>query len=189
MGSTVSNSIRGGTFSKNMVIPMNPLGYYCAQILGVAGYNSIFSVIAIALVITVFPIGVMLGGSLGLIALAITMIPLGIICMVCYYYLIGIAAFKFQDVGFFMYIQWTVRDFLTGSMVPLFLLPPVILHIVQYLPFPHVVYTPVMLLMGRMGYREGLTGLLVLSIWTTVLVIMNHFLYNRLRVKYDGVGI
>lgn len=187
--STVSSGIRGGEFSKQMVIPMNPQGYFCAQIFGIAGYSAIFSVIAIVLVTILTRMGFILSGNLFLVILAVMTIPLGIVCMVCYYYFIGLTAFKFQDVGFFMYIQWTVREFLTGSMVPLFLLPSGLLQIVKFLPFPHVVYTPVMLLMGRCSIKEGLVGFCTLAAWTIMLWLVNDYMYNRLRVKYDGVGI
>lgn len=189
VGSTVSSWIRGGEFSKRMVIPINPQGYFCAQTMGVAGYSAIFSIIAIALIAVISRFGVMFSGSVISIALALVMILLGLICMVCYYYFIGLTAFKFQDIGFFIYIQWTVRDFLTGSMVPLFLLPDTVLYIVKFLPFPHIVYTPVMLLMGRISFMEGLSGFIVLAVWTTVLSLTNNYMYNKLRVKYDGVGI
>lgn len=187
--STVASWIRGGQFSKQMVLPVNPQGYFCAKTLGVAGYSAIFSVAAIALVAVISRFGMMFGGNAASMALAVVMVPLGISSMVCYYYFIGLTAFKFQDVGFFLYIQWTVRDFLTGSMVPLFLLPDGVLRMVRFLPFPHVVYTPVMLFMGRMSLAEGLTGFAVLLTWTVVLALANNFMYNKLRVKYDGVGI
>ncbi len=187
--SNVSSAIRGGEFSKQMLIPMEPQAYFCAQVLGVAGYNAIFSIIAIAIV--AFTTGtdlIITKNPLSLI-FAVMTIPLGIICMVCYYYFIGLTAFKFQDVGFFLYIQWTVRDFLTGSMLPLFLLPAGLLQVANLLPFPHVVYTPVMLLMGKCSLSEGLMGFCILSIWTIVLWIVNIIMYNKLRIKYDGVGI
>jgi ABC-2 type transport system permease protein len=117
------------------------------------------------------------------------MIPVGLSFMVFYQYFIGTLAFKFQDIGFFRHVQGSVIAFLTGAIVPLALLPEAVTGALRFLPFTYVTYMPAMLLTGRAGAGEGLFGLAVIVAWTAAMSAVCQLTYNRLRVKFDGVGI
>ncbi|MGF7144196.1 ABC-2 type transport system permease protein [Anaerotaenia torta] len=185
----VSGRIRGGTFSKYMVIPSNPLYYFMAQNFGAVGYYAIFSGIAAMLSLAVFRITPGITSEWPVILCAMAMIPLGLIFMVVYQFFIGILAFKFQDTGFFLHIQGALLSFATGTIVPLSLLPDPVFWALRFLPFTYVSYTPTMLLTGKMGLQEGVAGLTAIMIWVAVMVLLVHITYRRLRIKYDGVGI
>ena len=86
-------------------------------------------------------------------------------------------------------MQWTVIAFITGSMIPLLLLPGAVLSALRFIPFSHVVYTPSMLLTGQMGAMEGLFGFCVLLTGTAAMIMIAQNTYQRMRVQYDGVGI
>lgn len=184
----VSYRIRGGTFSKFMVIPANPQAHFLAQTFGTAVFYALFAFPVAVFSGFIFGAGGNVGQTLNLL-LGIVMIPLGMIFMVTYHYLIGLMAFKFQDVGFFRHFQGMLVQFAQGGLLPLSLLPVMALKILQLLPFSHVVYTPVMLLIGRMDLREGLFSLCVMVVWTSIILVVVNLTYNRLRNKYDGVGI
>jgi ABC-2 type transport system permease protein len=117
------------------------------------------------------------------------MILLGLIFTAVFQYFMGTLTFKFLDINFFMYVQWNIIAFVTGSMVPLSLLPKAVLSVLQFIPFAHVIFTPTMLLTGQIETQEGLLGFTVLAIWTMTMLCIAQHTYNRLRVKYDGVGI
>ena len=109
--------------------------------------------------------------------------------MVCFRFFIGILTFKFQDIGFFIFVQMGLISFLTGTIVPLALLPETILYIMRFLPFAYVIYTPTALITGQINAVDGLVGLLVLSGWMTTMMLINQAVYNRLRMRFDGVGV
>ena len=109
--------------------------------------------------------------------------------MICYHFLIGILAFKFEDIGFFLHVQSSLIDFSKGTLFPLALLPPGLLTVVNYLPFPHTVYTPASLLCGQISLNEAWHALGVLLLWTLALILTCCLSYRHLRVRFDGVGI
>ena len=109
--------------------------------------------------------------------------------MAGYHYLIGILAFKFGDIGFFLHVQGSIIAFATGSMIPLSLLPDAVVGILRFLPFAHVIFTPAMLLTGQISVGDGLLGLSVLVAWALIIVIVGQLVYKKLRIKYEGVGI
>ena len=185
----VSGRIRGGTFSKYMVIPANPQISFCAQSLGASGYYALFSIIVSVLLTVVLRIRLIITADPLAMLCALVMIPMGLVFMISYYYFIGILTFKFEDVGFFMHMQGALLSFLTGGIIPLSLLPETLLNVVKFLPFTYVYYTPAMLITGRISGREGLFSLMVLLVWTAAMLLINHLTYERLRVKYDGVCI
>jgi len=117
------------------------------------------------------------------------MLILGLAFMVSLKFFIGILAFKFQDSGFFMHVQGNIVSFAAGSLFPLSLLPAAARTALGVLPFGYVNYTPAMLISGQMTFSQGLPGLGVLAAWTLAMFAVSQRAYQRLRVRYDGVGI
>lgn len=185
----VSYLVKDGGFSKHMVTPMNPMGFFGSMVGGESAFHLGFSLLAAVICSVAFRVNIILTMNVVQILLAALLILSGLAFMVGYHYFVGIMAFKFLDVGFFMHIQGAIIAFATGSMIPLSLLPDVVVDILRFLPFTHVVYTPTMLLTGQIGPAEGLFGLSVIIGWTITMLIIAQTTYNRLRIKYDGVGI
>jgi ABC-2 type transport system permease protein len=185
----VSSMIRGGTFSKFMVIPANAQWQFWAQTMGAATYYAIFGMAVTLVCAALFRIKPLFTADPAAIVCAVILIPLGLTFMVCYHYFIGILAFKFHDISFFLHVQSAALEFVTGGVVPLILLPASVMSVMRFLPFTHVVYTPSMLLLGKADMSEGLLAAGVLAVWTLGMALVNQFVYNKLRIKYDGVGI
>lgn len=185
----VSELIRGGKFSKFMVIPSSPLLHFMAQDIGKASYYAIFSAVATVLSLLLFGITPSITSNIPSLLCAAAMILLGLMFMVVYQFFIGILTFNYQDVGFFLYMQSSLLAFATGSMIPLSLLPAPVLAVFRFLPFTHVTYTPTMLILGEISVGEGLLGLLVLAVWMAGMTWLVHSTYRRYRIKFDGVGI
>ena len=185
----VSSRIRGGTFSKFMVIPANPQLYFVSQSFGASGYYAIFAAVATAFCVIVFGVQPTFAVNSINIVCAIVMVILGLSFMVSYHYFIGILTFKFMDSGFFQHVQGAILAFLTGSVIPLSLLPNGVLCILKFLPFTYVAYTPAMLITGQSNINDAMFGLMVLACWTIGSIVVAQLTYKRLRIRYDGVGI
>lgn len=185
----VSSHIRGGTFSVYMVLPFHPLNWFMAKTLGTSAYYGFFSAIGALTAMVFFSINPL--NSLDPLALvsALLMVLLSLTFMSAYQFFIGLLAFKFQDISFFLHVQEAVLSLLTGSLFPLSLLPAGIGTFFSFLPFSHVAYTPAMLLTGALPWQQGVKGLAVLSVWTLSIIILCKRAYSRYRILYDGVGI
>ena len=185
----VSWLVKDGGFSKHMVTPMNPMGFFGSMVGGESAFHLGFSLLVAVVCSVVFRVNIILTTDAVPILLAVLMILIGLAFMAGYHYFIGIMAFKFLDIGFFTHIQSSIIAFATGSMIPLSLLPSGIVNTLYFLPFAHVVYTPAMLLTGQIGATKGLAGLCVLLAWTAAMLIVAQTTYTRMRTRYDGVGI
>ena len=188
ISSEIAATIRGGSFSKFMVLPINPQIYWLGRCMGWISFLALF----------IFPVallsGLMFGAGgvdlrLASILLGFVMVPAGLAFMVLYHIFIGLLAFKFQEVWLFLHVQSTFIEFTQGAWIPLILLPEAALRIISFLPFPHVVFTPTMLIIGKMDLHEGLVSFGILLLWIAGMAALGQFTYHRLRIKYDGVGV
>lgn len=63
-----------------------------------------------------------------------------------------------------------IGDFLSGSVIPIPLMPPGVRAIVEWLPFRYVADFPFRVYSGHVSLQDGLYGLLVQWVWLMVLV-------------------
>ena len=187
-GSQIAAEIRSGRFSKYIVKPMSIFGYFTAQTAGVSAFLLTFNLIAALAWIFLFRIEFTFTGDIAAISYAIIMILLGLLFMMQINYYIGILAFKFLDTSVFSMIKDNVVQFVTGSLIPLALLPAGVVDAMRFFPFYYVSYLPSMLLIGR-NKEEALTGLIALVFWNAAFGLLNAATYRKLKIKYDGVGI
>ena len=181
--------IKDGGFSKHMVTPMNPMGFFGSMVSGESAFHLSFSLLAAVFCAVAFRADIVFATNAAQVFIAFLLILLGLCFMVGYHFFVGVMAFKFFDIGFFTHVQESIIGFVTGSMIPLSLLPGGVVNVLRYLPFTHVVYTPAMLLTGQTGAAGGLIGLCVLSSWTVAMLAVAQTAYTKMRLRYDGVGI
>ena len=184
----ISGRIREGSFSKYMVVPIHIERYFLAQTWGAASFYSLFNLGAAAVWVFLFGIRFTFTYNTGVIVLSIIMILMGLIFMVQLNYFLGILTLKFQDIQLFLMIKNSLVAFITGTMLPLSLLPAAVTSVMRFFPFYYVTYLPSMLLLGQ-NTGEGIQGLFILAGWNVLFIVLNKITYNRLRVRYEGVGI
>jgi ABC-2 type transport system permease protein len=188
IGWQIAGEIRNGSFSKYIIRPMGIFRYYTAQTIGVSAFLLSFNLIAAIIWIFIFHINFTISVNSYIIFSVLSLILLGLLFMMQVNYFIGILAFKFLDTGIFMMIKDNIVQFVTGSLIPLTLLPYEIIRVMTFFPFYYISYLPSMLLLGR-NKNEIASGIFILSLWNIVFVIINLTTYKRLKSVYDGVGI
>jgi len=184
----ISARIKGGTFSKYMVIPASTQGYFIAQTFGTMAFYLLFIFAATVVWVLLFGVKFIITNSIPLVLAAVIMVILGLLFMVQFNYFLGVLAFKFQDIGIFLMIKGNIVAFVTGTLVPLVLLPQGFVYAMRFFPFYYVTYLPSMLLIKK-NENEALIGIIVISAWLLLFTMLNKLAYNKLRVVFDGVGI
>jgi ABC-2 type transport system permease protein len=185
----ISYRIRGGSFTGYMVLPTNALLQFVSQSLGTSAFYALFTGLVSGLCAVLFKAQILFTTDLASVLCAVLLIAAGLVFMIGFHFLIGILAFKFLDIGFFLHIQSVVLELIMGGIIPLVLLPSGILRVLRFVPFIHTVYTPSMLLMGKIPLSEGLFALANVSVCAAAVIITGSVAFKVLRVKYDGVGV
>lgn len=188
MGYQIAEEIKNGRFSKYLVKPINILGYFTSQVTGTLAFFVSLNLVAAVIWIFVFNIDFVIIGDIKIIISALTLIIFGLFFMVQLNYFIGILAFKFIDIELFIMIKENLVDFFTGTLIPLALLPISIVKYMEILPFYYITYLPSMILLGK-NTDEISRGIIILICWNFFFLILNKITFNRLKNKYEGVGI
>lgn len=184
----ICSRIRSGTFTKYLVIPVNVEGYFAAMEAGVVTFYLLFDLAAAVVWIFVFGIEFTFVGEPLVILCALLMSFLGMLFMVQLNFYIGILTLKYEEITVFLRVKNNLLTLVTGSIIPLVLLPEVIVSGMRLLPFYYITYLPSMLLIGK-SREEILTGLCVIAAWCVVMQLIIRFTWNKYVGKYDGVGI
>lgn len=188
IGQEVAHNIRRGTFSRYMVLPVRPEGYFMASTAGSLAIYLALNLVFICVWVLILGIPLAFTPDPGIIACAVLMEILALVFTVQLDFFLGLMAMRFQDVGSFLMIKQNLVAFATGVIVPLALLPEGLQAVMRYLPFYYSTYLPSMLLIGRNTAEIG-QGFIVLAAWMLAFAIINPRWYDHLRKKYDGVGI
>jgi ABC-2 type transport system permease protein len=180
--------IRHGSFSAYMVRPVRAQGHFFAQTAGVEAFYGMFQLAAMVLWVFALGIDFSPAATAAEIFAACAMAALGLAFMAALNFLICVFAFRFSDVSTFSMIKDSVMNLATGALLPLSLMPAGVVAVMRHLPFYYVAYLPSMLVLGRETERMA-RGMTTLAAWTLGLILLGGFLYERERVRYDGVGI
>jgi ABC-2 type transport system permease protein len=92
-----------------------------------------------------------------------------------------IAFFTSYVFGLFM-IKDALLSFLTGQLIPLSFFPEVVQKVFDFLPFSSMVYTPVMIYLGKYQGMELTFVMLRQAVWVVLLYAFGSFIW-KLVVK------
>ncbi|MCC0782504.1 ABC-2 family transporter protein [Clostridioides sp. ES-S-0108-01] len=184
----ICNRVKIGTFSKYMIIPIDIQNYFFSKNFGMTFFYLAFNMLSAFVWIFIFRIDFAFTSNPVQILISILMIVLGLIFMMQLHFFIGILSFKFIEISFFRMIVDNMTEFVTGTMIPLVLLPETVVTIMKLFPFYYTTYLPSMLLIGR-NSNEAIQGLIIIALWVISFFIINKIIYKRMRVLFDGVGI
>lgn len=93
---------------------------------------------------------------------------------ICY----GFLAFYLQNLWGTMIVKDTLINFLSGGMIPLAFLPPLLGKVLNILPFASLSYTPVMIYMGKYSLIETLLRMLLQVFWIFAFYVLSKVIWN-----------
>lgn len=183
----MSDDIRNGRFTKYITRPIHPIKYYIsacyARTVFVLGIN--------ALAFVVWAVGFkkyfILQTDPYILLSMLAFIVMGMFIMIQTHYFIATLAFKTMEVGGLYHMFLNIVDFFAGALIPLSLLPGGLVEIMRFFPFYYTLYFPASIYLGE-RVSEIPSALIICSIWTVVMYIINQFTYQRLYKSYEGVG-
>ncbi len=184
----MDEKIRNGSFSKYMVIPVIPQLYFMCQTIGKSLFSVVFTFTASFIWIFILTFDFALTSSLYNIASALLILFLGYFFMQQFHYYLGLLTFKFKNIFLFLMIKDNIFSLISGSVIPLVLLPDAVLQIFRFLPFYYITYVPTMLFLGR--YTKDVSqAIIIMLLWILLLSVLNPVTYKYYRTKFEGAGI
>lgn len=102
--------------------------------------------------------------------------------------IIGLTSLWLTDIwGFFEAIN-VAHAVLSGSLLPLVLLPEWLRFVSNILPFVYIIYYPVAALIGRLNYGELITVIAIQSLWLIGLVLIYKKVWTEGIKKFTSIG-
>lgn len=85
-------------------------------------------------------------------------------------------------------ITTVIVEFLSGSLFPLDILPATFQKIISYTPFPYLIFFPLQVYLGKVGYVEMIYGIGISLIWLIVLWYFMRYVWGKGLKAYQAYG-
>lgn len=186
----VSEDIVKGTVSMNLI---KPIDYRWSLIARSAG-SSIFMLCGPCLLI-IGGVEIYMYKTPGLQCTDLSTIVLFLISCVMSFMIYVLFDFCFGMIAFFTtYIfgmilaKEALMGFLTGQLIPLTFFPESIRGIFELLPFSSMIYTPVMIFLGKYTGSELATVMIRQAVWVIILYLLGSLIWRRVTRRLVVLG-
>lgn len=184
----LSSEIRQGKFSKYLVQPLKPLGYFICSNYAKTLFIFFISGFVTVLFFLIFNKYLVFNTSFFMMLIALLINLLGLNFLMILNYFIGILSFKFYDMSAFNMIKQSIFEFICGNFIPLALFPEWIQGCMKLYPFYYIYYYPAAMLVTG-DNKEIFLAIAVLIFWNIFMFAVIKVAYKILRRKFEGVGV
>jgi ABC-2 type transport system permease protein len=184
----IAADIRDGAISQFLVKPIDYLRYrFCLFLAGRAIYTAV----------AFLPVGLFISfqrqyfvappdwATFGWFALSVVMTALLQFFMS---YAMALLAFWVLEVSTFIFILFAFEYIAGGHLFPLDILPPALLKVLSFTPFPYQLYFPVSIYVGKSTGAALYQGLAMQLFWVVAAYLFARFMWARGIRKYSAVG-
>jgi ABC-2 type transport system permease protein len=184
----LASEVREGAFSKHLTRPMPVINFFLSAGLGRWSYLALVNGGALLLWAIIFSQWVVIPAHFADLLWLLILIPLGALCMLLFNHMIAQLSLKYQDVSGLLVMKGGIIEFLSGSLVPLNLLPAGLTGVLKFTPFYSIVFYPASLFLGTQSEPPWFAVLVVLF-WCLAFYIAGQAWFGYARKYYEGVGI
>lgn len=182
----VEYDIKQGVLSKYLLKPVSTFKYYLF-------YQSAAVLADILIkIIVLLPILTWLGYSVWIstphVLLFIMFLPLIYFFSFCFQFAMATLAFWVTESYSLRWTSMIISRFLAGIFIPLHLFPKWYQQFSFLLPFPHLVYTQIQLLEGKLPLTAGIQAWFILLFWSGGAWLFKEWLWRKGTHSYEAVG-
>ncbi len=186
----VGGEISDGTLNNFLVKPIGYLRYWLTRDWASKLLNMLFAIFEFFLLWSLFRPQIYFSHSPPQLLLGITLV---IVSSLMYYLItklaVSIAFWTPENTWSFMFIILVFMEILAGSIFPLDLLPKSIVTVLQFTPFPYMVYYPIAILVGRISLGLAIRVLFQAIVLLAVSYWLAMKVWKKGLKNYAAVGI
>lgn len=179
--------IRQGTLSPKLLRPMDPFWEHFAMHVAEKFVRLPFMVLVVAAGLLLVPSTVLTPG-LPHVLVYLLSITLAWLIRFQIAYCVGTLSFWLDQATAIDELYFVIAAFLTGAFAPLELYPPLARAVIEWLPFPYLIYYPVRILTGAADGAEIARVLAVQVAWVVAFFALRRLLWHRGLRRYGAVG-
>lgn len=93
----------------------------------------------------------------------------------------GFSAFVFKNLWGSNLLKNAILAFMSGSLIPLAFFPKVLSDIFRFLPFSSLIYTPVMIVIGKYDGGQICQVILIQCFWLLVMLVLSQMIWKKVQ--------
>ncbi|MGT2934422.1 ABC transporter permease [Streptococcus castoreus] len=93
----------------------------------------------------------------------------------------GFSAFVFKNLWGSNLLKNSLVAFMSGSMIPLAFFPQLVALVLNFLPFSSLIYTPVMIVIGKYSLRQTFVALALQVFWLIVMASLSQVIWKKVQ--------
>ncbi len=179
--------VRDGGLSCFLIRPINEQLYRFSTFFSHKICNILICLLTVIIVIFLFPVVFKLSPSNSWIYIPLIGF-LSLVLQFMFSYTIALLSFWWLDIEGFLFIKRLIMSFLTGTLVPLTIIPDSITKIVLLLPFQYMVFFPIQVTLGKLDTTSITNGIIVQVIWIIVFTLLSKILWTLGLRQYTSAG-
>lgn len=184
----ISREVKDGTIAINLIRPISYEMRMLFQALGGVLYNFIVIFVAAFLVVNVLlyqATGTLYIQQLPLFALSLC---IGLMINFYFSYTFGLLSFKVTNMWGVSQIMGALSQLLSGALIPLVFFPDLVQKIIQVLPFSSIIYTPVMIYLGKLSGEDTIYFILLQLFWLMAMVLLSRTVWKAVVKSLTILG-
>lgn len=186
----VSDDVVKGTVAMNLIKPIDYRMSLVTRAMGQVVYRFLAPGVFIWIGIEVYKVTVLKlpVTSIGNILLYLSSCIMSFFICVLFDFCFGMVAFFTTYIFGMLMAKEALMSFLTGQLIPLSFFPGAVQKIFEFLPFSSMVYTPVMIYLGKYSGNELWFVLLRQAAWVVILYVLGDLIWRRVTKRLVVLG-
>lgn len=184
----VAGEIREGELTNFLLRPVSYIGWWWSRDLADKAVNIGFATTEILLLYFLFRPEIVVQKDPLVLFVTITVAIASLILFFYLSFLISLSAFWIAEAWGIRFMTMIIVEFFAGGYFPLDILPAPIFKILQFTPFPYLLYFPAKVYLGQLPLAEVLTGFAILVGWIVFIILGTRSVLARGLKIYGGEG-
>ena len=184
----IAADIRDGAISQFLLKPLNYLVYrFCLYLSGRLIYTT-FALLPVGLFIFFLRDYAVLPPDLATFGMFLISVLLAGLLQFLISFSMAMLALWVLEVSSFIFILYAFEFIAGGQLFPLDILPPLLLDLLYFTPFPYLLYFPVSIYLGRTTGTEIWQGLAIQTLWVLAAALLARLVWERGIKRYGAYG-
>ena len=186
----VSKDVVKGNIAMTLIKPMDYRISLIAQSVGTLVYHFILPGLFVWAGLEIYKVSIlkMPFVSIENVALFLISVLLSFLINVLFDFCFGMIAFFTTYIFGLQMVKTAVLSFLTGQLIPLSFFPEAVQRIFDYLPFSSMLYTPVMIYLGKYSGKMLVFVLMRQTVWVILLYLLGSIIWRQVTKRLIVLG-
>lgn len=186
----ITYDVQDGSVVMNLIKPIDYRLSLIARAMGTAIYRFMLPGIWVWLGLEIYRCVVLKEQITPIVNILVYLISIlfSFLLYVLYNFCFGMIAFTNTYMFGVKRIEEAIFMFLSGQLIPISFFPHVIQTIFEYLPFSSMIYTPVMIYMGKYSVEQTIFAVCRQLVWLVILYLLGSFLWKKITKRLIVLG-